>query len=445
MKTARSIHEQVLGWVLGALVVSAGLLIAATWWLLKHEMQEVFEDNLKQVALAVVHHRGDHEAPPARLAQDLPKVYEEFGSFEFVTAVWSRDGMLKASSDPRIPLPFLSRSGLSEVRAGGERWYLYTVVLEDAIVQAAQRASDRDTLARETASELVGPSMAVLALVAVLVTLALQRGLRPLSQATSEVAARSAQSLHPIALGTQPLELYPLVEAINDLMGRLGQALSQQRDFVADAAHELRTPVTALRLQLQAVERATDPIQRKSALDELQQGIDRTQHLVERLLQLSRVAPEAPRPPFAPVHLVDLVRETVSRFSAQSDAAGIDLGATSQAAPRVNGDAHQLSVLLDNLVDNALRQVPRGGRIDVAAMLVEGHPALVVTDNGPGIPASERERVFDRFARGTGARGYGSGLGLAIVKAVAQSHDAQVQLCDAPGGGLQVRVLFRAT
>ncbi len=445
MSTVRSIHQQVLGWVLGALAVSTAVLISATWWLLKHEMQEVFEDNLKQVALAVVHHRGDHQAPPARLAQDLPKVYEEFGSFEFVTAIWSRDGLLQASSDPQVSLPFLSRSGLSEVRAGGAQWYLYTIVLEDAIVQAAQRASDRDTLARETASELVGPSLGVLALVAVLVTLALQRGLRPLSQATSEVAARSAQSLHPIALGTQPLELSPLVEAINDLMGRLGQALTQQRDFVADAAHELRTPVTALRLQLQSVERATDAAERTSALAELQQGIDRTQHLVERLLQLSRVAPEAPHPPFVPVDLVALVRDTVSRFSAQSESAGIDLGATSQAAPCVQGDAHQLSVLLDNLVENALRQVPRGGRIDVAAMLVEGHPALVVTDNGPGIPAGERERVFDRFARGTDARGFGSGLGLAIVKAVADSHDAQVQLSDAPGGGLQVRVRFKAT
>lgn len=445
MKTVRSIHQQVLGWVLGALVVSAGLLITATWWLLKHELQEVFEDNLKQVALAVVHHRGDHEAPPAQLAQDLPRVYEEFGSFEFVTAIWSRDGVLQASSDSKVPLPFLSRSGLSEVTAGGERWYLYTVVLDNGIVQAAQRASERETLARETASELIGPSLIVLALVAVLVTLALQRGLRPLSQATSQVAARSAQSLHPIALSTQPLELYPLVEAINDLMDRLGHALSQQRDFVADAAHELRTPVTALRLQLQAVERATDAGQRTLALAQLHQGIDRTQHLVERLLQLSRVSPDAPRPSFTSVDLAALVRDTVGRFSAQSEVAGIDLGATSQAAPSVQGDPQQLSVLLDNLVDNALRQVPRGGRVDVAAMWVDGRPALFVTDNGPGIPVSERERVFDRFARGMGARGYGSGLGLAIVKAVAQSHDAHVQLGDAPGGGLQVQVLFTAT
>lgn len=444
MNPARSIHRRVLVWVTGALGIGAACLIATTWWLLRQEMEEVFEDNLKQVALAVVHHRGAQPGASVRFAEQLPKVYEEFGEFDFVTAIWSRDGALLASSDARITLPFLSRSGLSVVRAGGERWYLYTIVLEDAIVQSAQRAREREILARETASELVLPALAVLALLAGLVTLALRQGLAPLSQAAGEVAARSAESLHPIELDTQPAELSPLVGAINDLLARLGQALMQQRHFVADAAHELRTPMTALRLQLRSVEQARDPEERAAALADLHQGIDRAQHLVERLLQLSRVSPEAPPPAREPVHLAALVRETVGRFSAQAEAAGIDLGATSQAAPVIPGDGQQLAMLLDNLVDNALRQVPRGGRIDVAALLLDGDPALSVIDNGPGIPPEERGRVFDRFFRGAGARGYGSGLGLAIVRAVAQGHQAQVVLDDAPGGGLRVTVRFPA-
>lgn len=442
MSSMRSIHRRVLVWVIGALAVGAACLIATTWWVLRQEMEEVFEDNLKQVALAVVHHRGAQAEGAARFAQQLPKVYEEFGEFEFVTALWSRDGAMLASSDPRVTLPFLSRSGLTQVRVAGERWYLYTIVLEDAIVQSAQRASERETLASETASELVLPALTLLALLAGLITLALRRGLAPLSQAASEVAARSAGSLHPISLDSQPMELYPLVGAINDLMDKLGQALLQQRHFVADAAHELRTPMTALRLQLQGVERASDPAQRAAALADLHRGIDRTQHLVERLLQLSRVGPEAPPPQREPVHLAALVRESVSRFNAQAEAASIDLGATNEAAPVVPGDPQQLGMLLDNLVDNALRQVPRGGRVDVAALLLDGHPVLCVTDNGPGIPVTERERVFDRFFRGAGARGYGSGLGLAIVRAVALGHQAQVTLDDAPGGGLRVRVRF---
>lgn len=440
--SGRSIQKQVLWWALGALAVGAALLVSASWWLLRQEMAEVFEDNLKQVALAVAHHSHGTEGATPRLAQELPRVYEEFGRFEFVTAVWNREGTLLASSDRSVTLPFLSRSGLSEVTAGGDRWFLYTVVLQDGIVQAAQRTSERNALARETASALVVPALGVLAVLAALLALALRRGLSPLLQAAGEVAQRSAESLHPIALASQPPELQPLVGAVNDLMGRLGHALSQQRHFLADAAHELRTPMTALRLQAQLVERSVEPAQRAAAIAQLREGIDRTQHVVERLLQLARVAPDAPVRQHEPVDLAALVRETVGRFSARADAAGIDLGATSQAAPQVLGDAQQLGMLLENLVDNALRQVPRGGRIDVAALRLEQSPCLRVTDNGPGIPAAERQRVFDRFYRGIHATGYGSGLGLAIVRAVAERHEAHVDLEDAPSGGLQVSVRF---
>lgn len=444
--TTASIQRQVLRWALGALALGAALLIVASWWQLRQEMEEVFEDNLKQVALAVVHHHraGTAAESPPRLARELPRIYEEFGRFEFVTAVWSRDGALLSSSDRNIHLPFLSRSGLSEVTADGEQWYLYTVVLDEGIVQAAQRAREREALARDTASGLVVPALAVLALIAALLVYALRRGLRPLSQAAAQVAARSAESLHPIPLDGQPQELHQLVGAINDLMVRLGQALTQQRHFMADAAHELRTPMTALRLQAQLVERADDPAQRAIAIAELREGIERTRHLVERLLQLARVGPDTPLQRHDAIDLAVLVRDCVSRFSTRAEADGVDLGAVSQSAPQVHGDAHQLGMLLDNLVDNALRQVPRGGRIDVAALYMGNAPCLRVTDNGPGIPSAERRRVFDRFYRGKGAVGYGSGLGLAIVRAVAERHGAQVTLGDAPGGGLQVSVTFPA-
>ncbi len=438
----RSIHREVLWWVMGALAVGAGLLIAATFWVLSQEMEEVFEDNLKQVALAVVHHHGARAGDAPRLAQELPKVYEEFGSFEFVTAAWSRDGRLLASSDPGVHLPFHSRSGLTQVQAGGDRWHLYTIVLDDGIVQAAQRASERATLARETASALVLPAAIVLAVITGLVTLALRRGLAPLSRAADEVAARSAESLHPIALASQPPELHHLVGAVNDLMARLGQVLTQQRNFLADAAHELRTPMTALRLQAQLLERAQEPAQRAAALAELRDGIERTQRLMERLLQLARLAPDAPATRAESVDLSVLVRDCVARFSGRAEHAGIDLGATSQAAPVVAGDPQQLAMLLDNLVENALRHTARGGRVDVAALREGDAPGLAVTDSGTGIPPAERERVFDRFYRGANAAGYGSGLGLAIVRAVAQRHGARVGLADAPGRGLQVTVLF---
>ncbi|MDP3824558.1 MAG: ATP-binding protein [Burkholderiales bacterium] len=439
-----SIHRRVLLWAMGALLAGATLLVGGSWWVLMHEMGEVFEDNLKQVALAVAnYHRTDGVARPPRLAQPLPRVYEEYGQFEFVTAVWSRDGRRLHSSNEAVALPFLSRSGLTDVTLAGEHWHLYTIVLDDAIVQAAQRASERASLASETASTLVFPALVFLAVIAALLTYALRRGLAPLSNAASEVTARSVEALHPIPLANHPAELRLLVGAINDLMARLGSALAMQRHFLADAAHELRTPITALRLQLQLLERAGDASQRAAALSELRAGIERAQHLVEQLLQLSRLGPEAPALQRQPVDLAELARSAVGRFSARAHDLGIDLGAATQGPVTVDGDLQQLGALLDNLVENALRYTPRGGEVDVSASSQDGRACLAVRDNGPGIAPSERERVFDRFYRSARATmANGSGLGLAIVKAVAQRHGAEVELGDATGGGLVVTVLF---
>jgi signal transduction histidine kinase len=451
-RAVQSIHRRVLVWAMGALVAGASLLVGSSYWTLSHEMGEVFEDNLKQVALAVANHHGTYGmARTPRIAEQLPRVYEEYGKFEFVTAAWTRSGSLLHTSDPTVALPFLSRSGLSKVHVGDEQWHLYTIVLEDGIVQAAQRDSERQALARETSSKLILPALVMLILLAGMLTLALRRGLAPLSLAADDVTARSVEALHPIALSSHPPELHLLIGAINDLMARLGGALSLQRLFLADAAHELRTPITALRLQLQLLERASDGEQREAALEQLGAGIERAQHLVEQLLQLSRLAPETPALHRETVDLAELARTTVSRFSPRADERQIDLGAVTGEPILVDADAQQLAILLNNLVDNALRHTPHGGRIDVATAMEEGQACLSVTDTGPGIAADERARVFDRFYRGSASdrrdttAPHGSGLGLAIVRAVADRHGASIALDDGPGGnGLRVSVRFPA-
>jgi signal transduction histidine kinase len=426
---------------MAALLAGATLLIGGSWWILANEMGEGFEDNLKQVALAVANHHGG-EARPARLAQQLPRVYEENGKFEFVTAVWTRDGKRMHSSDEGVALPFRARSGLSQESVNGETWHVYTIVLDDGVVQAAQRGAERESLARETASTLVLPALVLLALAAALLTFALRRGLAPLSHAAGEVAARSTESLHPIAITSQPLELHPLIGAVNDLMARLGSALALQRHFLADAAHELRTPITALSLQLELLERAKDGPQQAAALRELRAGVARARHMVEQLLQLSRLGPEAPALRHDAVDLAELSRASVGRFSARAEDLGIDLGAAATEPLPITGDAQQLTILLDNLVENALHYTPAGGKVDVSAFRAGQRPCLAVADSGPGIRAEERERVFDRFYRSIGSTASGSGLGLAIVKAVAQRHGAEITLDDALGGGLLVRVCF---
>jgi signal transduction histidine kinase len=224
-------------------------------------------------------------------------------------------------------------------------------------------------------------------------------------------------------------------------MRRLSQAFSVQRRFVADAAHELRSPVAALRLQLQLLERAHDEAARARAVAELKAGVERAQRLIEQLLSLSRVEPDAPAR-LEPVDLADIARETVAQRSAEADHLGLDLGAEVEDGTVVAADRGQLAVLLDNLVGNAMRHA--AGRIDVRAGRLDGRPALQVIDDGPGVPEAERERLFDRFYRGRdGAGPPGSGLGLAIVRAVAERHGAEVSLHTAASGhGLEARVRF---
>jgi two-component system OmpR family sensor kinase len=240
----------------------------------------------------------------------------------------------------------------------------------------------------------------------------------------------------------------PLATSLNDLLARLQAAFATQRDFVADAAHELRTPLTALQLQAQLLERATDGGERDAALEELKRGLARAGHTVQQLLTLARQEPGAAALRREPVALSELVRDGVVAQMRLAEAQGIDLGVAEGDAVIVTGDVDALRILLGNLIGNAVRYTPRGGRVDVSCRLEDGQPVLAVADSGPGIPEAERERVFDRFYRRPGERTAGNesgaGLGLAIVRAIADRHLARVSLQDAALGGLCVRVTFPA-
>ena len=346
-----------------------------------------------------------------------------------------------------MSVPFTTQTGLSHIRVDGQEWLVYTDARPTGAAQAIQRISVREDLAVESASKILAPMLALVVGVGSLLVFALRRGLRPLDEAARDLAERSAVALDAIEEGQAPKELRPLVDSINSLMGRLATAISAQRRFLADAAHELRTPVTALRLQAQLLRRSGDVPTRLAALDELDAGIHRSQHLIEQLLHVSRAeAGEVLR--MERLSLGDLVRETVARLSIKARARDIDLGAIVESDPAAIGDRQQLTIVLNNLVENALRYAPDGSSVDVVADLSDGQARLRVIDNGPGIPANERSRVFDRFYRGAdaqrlGSDGSGTGLGLAIVKSIVVRHAAEVTLHDAPhGSGLEVRVIF---
>jgi two-component system OmpR family sensor kinase len=287
------------------------------------------------------------------------------------------------------------------------------------------------------------PLLVLLPVLIALIWITVGRGLRPLNEVAAAVSRRSAEVLEPLPSAHLPSEVTPLVTALNDLLARLGHSLNLQRTFIADAAHELRTPLAAVRLQIQMAERAGTDAGRAAAFAQLKDGVTRATHLVEQLLTLARNEPDAPERPFATVNLLDVAREVVAERAPVADAKSIDLGLTGQTPAAIMGDAEGLRAMLGNLVDNAIHYTPAGGRVDVEVAVQDRRAAVAVTDTGPGIPAAERERIFDRFYRGRTAGASGSGLGLAIVRKVAERHRATVDLgTGTEGRGLRVVVHF---
>ncbi len=407
----------------------------ATYKAARDEAGMLFDYHLEQIALSLRDQRFEGSAEA--LASDE--------SLDYVIRVWDQNGLTVFFSRPHYILPELTRLGFSTTQTSEEDWRLYAIQYHGQTIAVAQPMRVRDRLAAGAALRTLKPFLVLLPALALLIWWMVGRGLRPLGRLAESVQVRTADSLEPLPGDGVPEEVRPLVDSLNDLLIRLKAALDAQRAFVADAAHELRTPLTALQLQTQLVERAPSDDQRSAALRELKNGLQRATHTVQQMLTLARQEPGATESSFSEVGLALLVREGVIEYSRLADARGIDLGVVdAEESAVVAGDAGALKILLSNLIGNALRYTPRGGRVDVSCRVVDGCAFLEVADTGPGIPVEERGRVFDRFYR----RGVepdaesGSGLGLAIVATIARRHGAAVQLLDSDSGGLLVRTVF---
>ncbi|HET8584700.1 MAG TPA: ATP-binding protein, partial [Casimicrobiaceae bacterium] len=310
-------------------------------------------------------------------------------------------------------------------------------------LQVAQAQDERAAIATQTALRTLVPFLALIPFFGVLVWVGVGRGLEPLDAMSKAVSKRRPDALGPLSERALPDELQPLAASLNGLLARLSDAIAAQRRFTADAAHELRTPLAALKLQLDLARRANDPDQRAAALDDLEAGVARASHVVEQLMTLARAEPEAMAQRRTQCDLVAIAKDAIVARAALAADKGIDLGLARETPASVSGDPASLGILLSNLIDNALRYTPRGGRIDVSVDGDENGATLVVADTGPGIPAEARERVFDRFYRGDDNGGPGSGLGLSIVKRIGEAHGATVGLGDpADGSGLVATVRF---
>jgi signal transduction histidine kinase len=440
----RSIRRHLVLWLLGTLVLGIAAVALGTYYAAVRQIGTLFDDELRQIAQAV-HLREDWaETGNVRIAREdvafAVRAYDDGGRVFFESGL------------PSLPAdtPKTLDAGLSIVETADGPWRVYTHVTPEGVVQVAQPEAIRDALARELSLRMLLPELLFIPVLAALVGWILKRALAPLDQTSARVRERDAARLDPLPTAGVPSELAPLVEQINALLARLAASLETQRRFVADAAHELRSPVAALALQVQLAERAQSDAARAAALAELKLGIARTGRLVHQLLDLARLEPGVPSEVPGPVNLAEVAREVIGSFAAAADSKRVDLGADAPTQVLVTGSASELRSLVANLVDNALRYAPANSAVTVSLRETNGAVALAVEDSGPGIPSLERERVLRRFQRVAGDSTAGSGLGLPIAKAIVERHRGELVLADAspgrepPGLAVQVR-LPRAT
>jgi signal transduction histidine kinase len=293
----------------------------------------------------------------------------------------------------------------------------------------------------------VTPLLLVIPALLLLSWLIIGDALRPLYRIGRVVETRSPEDLSPIGGQDAPREIRPLVGAIDRLLERLRQALERERRFTADAAHELRTPLAALKAQAEVAQRARDPRERTNALRQIDNGVERTTHLIEQLLTLARLEPDSNEAlKMRPISLCPLIEDAVANLFPNALRKHIDLGLQSCGCDGkpVLGNATTLGILLCNLIGNAIRYTPKGGRIDIRTHLDAGRVSLEVADTGPGIPPQQRKRVFERFYRANEHRKTdGSGLGLSIVARIVELHGAEITLSEtSDSGGLTVAVAF---
>lgn len=443
----KSLRTRLLLLLSAAVTLAALVQAVAVFHNAMNEADAVFDYHLQQLALSLA--SGDMGLPG--FGPDV----SAGNNVDYVVQVWAPDGKRIYVSRPRSDLPSQAVLGYTNVQVGGEQWRVYSMQAGGRTIQVGQSTATRQALALGFALRSIWPMAVIAPLLLLAVAWVVRRSLQPLSDLSHELENRAATSFDPLDPHPVISEMQPVVRAMNGLFNRTRAAFDTQRMFVADAAHELRSPLTALKVQVQMLGRAHDAAQRGVALARLESGIDRASHLVEQLLLLARNESGAEEPLTA-VSLLDTVRLALSDTAELAQTRGVDAGLDDAEDCTVLAPASGLRILVRNLVDNALRYTPAGGRVDVrvrcelqpGSQATGGAPqrlaVLEVDDSGPGIPPEDRDRVFDRFYRRENAPAGGSGLGLAIVRSVADRCGASVHLDTAALGGLQVRVAFPA-
>jgi two-component system sensor histidine kinase TctE len=462
----RSLFGEILDWMLAPLLLLWPMSLGLTWLVAQAIANKPYDRELADVVQALARQsqvqtaEGAHPAVARRrelerTALSLLRVDDDDSDSSYFQVLGSRGELV--AGDPRLTVPTEDAPGTTGVRyrddlLGDEPVRVAYLRMPDAqgqgdgLVQVAETLGKRSRLATEIIKGVLLPQFVILPLAVTLVWFALVRGIRPLAELQQRIRKRPSTDLSPIPTRDVPEEVTPLVEAINDLLQRLDQSIATQRHFLADAAHQLKTPLAGLRMQAELAAREidsgrNDPVSMKHSLRQIALSSQRAAHMVNQLLAMARAEDSGEALRRVPVDLAALTRAVVRDFVARAIERRIDLGYEGPDAGekvRLVGEPVLLGELVRNLVDNALQYTPAGGTVTARIVPDPFGQVLVlqVEDTGPGIAPAEREAVFRAFYRAEGTQVDGSGLGLAIVAEVAQRHGAEVTVTDAkPRGG----------
>jgi two-component system sensor histidine kinase QseC len=445
-RARRSIRRQLLLVLLGSVALTWVATTVVSYLDARHELDELLDAHLAQSASLLVAQIGrESEEIDVEHAPQLHR-YGRRVTFQF----WQNGTVLRLHS-ANAPNTRMSPQidGFSDAEIEGKSWRVFSGwdAERHYMVQVGERREARDEIVTKIAKNLLWPLTIALPVLGLLIWLGIDRATQPLRLLNREIESRAPDNLAALELGDAPEEVAPLVGSLNRLFGRVAASIENERRFTADAAHELRTPLAALRAQAQVARGAGNEGERRRALDNVIAGCDRASHLIDQLLTLARLEPESFRAECEPCDLHEITRLVAAELAPVALTKAIDIELEPTKGPPVSaaGDARLLRILLRNLLDNAIRYSPARTRIRLCVWECDGRPRITVADEGPGIAAEERDRLGQRFHRLLGTQAAGTGLGLSIAKRIAQIHGATIEFGEtATGTGLTVAVSFAA-
>jgi two-component system sensor histidine kinase QseC len=438
----RSLQGRLLVLVVG--VVAAVWLGAAvlTWRDARHELDELLDGHLAQAAaLLVVQQAGELDDDRAA---DAPVLHKYAPKVAFQVFHEGRLA-LRSPNAPELPMADAGRrfrTGFRTVEIGGVAWRVFAAhgAERDVQVYVSEQVASRGSILWAVLRSVVWPMLLALPVLALASWWAIYGGMAPLRRLGRALAERRPEAVQPLALPDAPSEMQPMIGALNGLFGRIAELIEAERRFTADAAHELRTPIAAIRAQAQVALREDDAASRRHALESTLAGCDRATRLVEQLLTLSRLEAGA-APPMVAVDLGEIARQVAADAAPLAIAKGQAIELSAGTPSQVMADATLAAVLIRNLVDNAILYSPAGAKVKLSVHRRDGVVRLTVEDSGGGLAAADAARLGERFFRGLGTGVSGSGLGWSIVRRIAAVHGAGVNVGPSPQlGGLGVEV-----